>query len=493
MKYIFAILSILLLLTACGEEEPTPIPTVEATAVPPTTLPVEPTATATLAPTATPVKPSLAVSDQPLDIDGTIVIESVTVLEPAWVVVHAEREGEVGEVLGQTAVSPGTSTNVAVVIDPLQATDDLVAMLHSNAGSENSFDFPGDDEPLLMDGTTIAQSFAIDRQLQLPEIEVSDQEILEDGLVRIERVRSPKPGWVVIHAQEDDAIGAVLGFAFVEAGVTENVVAHIPWREGTPTLYAMLHEDVGREQRFDFPDEDLPLLAMGEPVVAEMQVTYPPNLVIFDQPVIDNQIVVDRVISDGPGWLVVYADEEGSPGIIIGSAALQDGLNEQVSVGLLGAEVTEQLFIFLHEDTEPGDAFNFPAADFQITYQGRIVNPFSFKTNAGNYLGSQDQVLTEVDGETAVTIPFTVTEVDAWVVIYTDDEGELGEIIGQTWLPPGVNRNVSVPIDPEQATDTLYAVLHWDAGTIKDFEPGGTDIPFQRNLSIIQSPFTVIR
>lgn len=492
-KYIFVILSILLLLAACGEEDPTPTPTAEATAVPPTTLPAKPTATATLVPTATPVKPSLDVSDQPLDIDGTIVIESVTVLEPAWVVVHAEREGQVGEVLGQTAVSAGTSTNIEVIIDPLQATDSLSLVIHENVGSENSFDFPGEDAPLLENGSTIAQSFAIDRQMQLPEIEVSDQEILEDGFVRIDSVRSPTPGWVVIHAQEDDAIGAVLGFAFVEAGVTENVVAHIPWREGTPTLYAMLHEDVGREQRFDFPEEDLPLLAMGEPVVAEMQVTYPPNLVVFDQPVIENEIVVDRVISDGAGWLVVYADEGGSPGIIIGSAALKDGLNEQVSVGLLGTEVTDLLFIFLHEDAELGDAFDFPATDFQIMYQGRIVNPFSFKTNVGNYLGSQDQLLMEVDGKTAVTIPFTVTEVDAWVVIYNDDEGELGEIIGQTWLSPGVNRNVSVVIDPEQATDTLYAVLHWDAGTIKDFEPGGTDIPFQRNLSIIRSPFSVNR
>jgi hypothetical protein len=34
--------------------------------------------------------------------------------------------------------------------------------------------------------------------------------------------------------------------------------------------------------------------------------------------------------------------------------------------------------------------------------------------------------------------------------------------------------------------------LHWDAGTTETFEPGGTDVPFQRNLSIIRSPFNVI-
>jgi hypothetical protein len=489
-KRILITLMILLLLTACSREEPTPTP--EATAVPTATLPAEPTNTPTPAPSPTPVNPSLTVSGQPLDSDGVLLIDSVTVLDPAWVVIHAEREGQVGEVLGQTAVSTGTTTDVEITIDPLQATDTLAAMIHVNAGSEEDFDFPGEDDPLLEDGSTIHQSFAIDRQVQLPEMQASDQQILEDGLVRIDSVRSPGPGWVVIHAQEDDAIGPILGFSYVESGQTEDVVVHIPWREGTPTLYAMLHEDVGREQRFDFPEEDLPVLAIGEPVVAEIQVTYPPNLVIYDQPVIDGQIVVERVISDGFGWVVVYADDDGSPGIIIGSAPLEDGLNELVPVDLLETEVTEQLYIFLHEDTEPGDNFNFPAADFQIMYQGRIANPFSFNSDPGNYLGSQDQALQEVDGETAVSIPFTITEVDAWAVIYTDDDGDLGEIIGQTWLSPGVNRDVRVVIEAEQATDTLYAVLHWDAGTTETFEPGGTDVPFQRNLSIIRSPFNVI-
>ena len=175
-KRILVILAILLLLAACGGEAPTP--TSEATAVPTSNIPAEPTATATPAPTATPVKPSLTVSDQGLDEAGLVVIDSVTVLEAAWVVIHAERDGQVGEVLGQTAVSPGTSTDVEVTIDPLQATDNLTAMIHVNAGSESTFDFPGEDDPLLEEGSTIAHAFAIDRQMRLPELAASAQEIL---------------------------------------------------------------------------------------------------------------------------------------------------------------------------------------------------------------------------------------------------------------------------------------------------------------------------
>jgi hypothetical protein len=329
--------------------------------------------------------------------------------------------------------------------------------------------------------------------MALPDIQVSDQDVLEDGLVRIEQVQAPGPAWVVVYGEADGGIGPVLGFTYVDGGTTRDVVVHFPWRNGTPDLYAMLHEDNGRPQRFDFPEDDLPVLVAGEPVVAPFSVTYPPNLLVFDQPVIDNQIVVDRVISNGPGWLAVYADEEGSPGFIIGNAPLADGLNEMVFVDLLGSEVTDQLFIFLHEDTEPGNAFDFPVADPQIMYQGRIPNPFHFRTDPGNYLGSRDQAVETAGDETAVSIPFAVTEVDAWAVVYTDDGGELGEIIGRTWLPAGVNRDVLVTIDPEQMTDTLYAVLHWDAGTAQKFEPGGADVPFKRNLRIIQSPFSIIQ
>ena len=490
LKRILLTLFLLLLLAACGEK-PTAVPTPTVTAVPTLTLPPQPTAIPTTAPTPTPQKPALTAADQSLKDDGRLLIASVTVLEPAWVVIHAERDGQVEEVLGFTAVAPGTTPDVEVTIDPLAATDRLTAMLHVDAGTEGEFEFPGVDEPLRGDTAVISQSFAITRNMQLPAITAADQDISEDGLVRIESVTLTNPGWVVIHADDQGAIGPILGFTFVGAGETADVVVHIPWRQGTPVLHAMLHEDNGRVNRFDFPEDDLPVLVTGEPVVTSFQATYPPDVLVLDQPVISGTVTVERVISNGPGWLVVYQDEGGSPGLIIGSAPLVDGLNEQVPVSVRESGVTPQLFIFLHEDTEPGAGFNFPAADPQMMYQGRIPNPFSFRTDPGNYLATRDQALA-VDGEdTAVTVPLVVAETAVWVVIHTDNEGELGNIIGQTWVPAGINREVVVPIDAAQITPTLYAVLHVDAGTLQEFEPGGTDVPLQRNRAIIRSPFVI--
>lgn len=485
-----------LLLGGCGEGEATPEPTATATATAVTTPTVtpspQPTPTPTIPPSPTPILPAVAVDDQVLRDNGRLTIAAVTMPEPAWLVIRAERDGQVGEVLGYAPVETGRNEALEVVIDPLAATERLTAVLHLDAGISGTFEFPGLDEPLVLDGEPVASSFAIQRDMRLPALSAADQAILEDGLVRLDSVYALAPGWVVIHAAVAGAPGPILGHTFVPAGEHEGVVVHIPWRQGTPRLYAMLYADNGREQRFDYPDDDLPILVAGQPVALPFSATYPPDVLVLDQPVVDDSIMVERVISNGPGWLVVYRDEGGVPGLIIGSAPLNDGLNEQVVAPVRAANVTEQLFIFLHEDTEPGGGFNFPAADPQITYQGRIPNPFSFRTNPGNYLVTRDQMVRVEEGETAVLLPYVVADTPLWVVIYSDDGGELGEIIGQTWLSAGIARDLSILIDPALLTQTLYAVLHLDAGQEEIFEPAGPDVPLQRNRTLIRSPFTIL-
>lgn len=488
---LFGLILLLLLLAACGDEpaavlEPTATPT--AVTTPTITPSPQPTPTATRQPSPTPILPSVEVEDQTLRDDGRLIIPAVTVPEPAWLVIHAEREGQVGEVLGYAAVEAGRNEAVEVVIEPLAATDRLAAVLHVDAGTMGTFEFPGPDEPLLENGAAVWQSFAIERAMALPTVSAANQEILEDGLVRLAQVALTMPGWVAIHADESGVPGSILGHSFIAAGEHEGVVVHIPWRQGTPRLYAMLYADNGREQRFDYPGDDLPILVAGQPVITPFDVTYPPDVLVLDQPVVDDSIVVERVISNGPGWLVVYRDEGGVPGLIIGSAPLAAGLNEQVVVPVRTASVTEQLFIFLHEDTEPGGGFNFPAADPQITYQGRIPNPFSFRTNPGNYLVARDQVAE--DG--TVVLPIVVADTTIWAVIYSDNDGELGTLLGQTWLPPGISRDVAITIDSGLVTETLHAVLHLDGGVPQEFEPAGPDVPLQRNRAVIRVPFAIL-
>ena len=114
-------------------------------------------------------------------------------------------------------------------------------------------------------------------------------------------------------------------------------------RYAAPTLHAVLHEDDGEAGVLEFPAADRPLLVNGQPVVAAFTAHYPPDILVYDQPFIDGAIAVERVISEGPGWLAIYSDQDGQPGLIIGFAALEDGLNAAIRVALTASAVTDQL------------------------------------------------------------------------------------------------------------------------------------------------------
>jgi hypothetical protein len=251
-----------------------------------------------------------------------------------------------------------------------------------------------------------------------------------------------------------------------------------------------LHQDVEQPGGFN-PAVDLPVLNGGEPVVAEINVTLPPDIFVYIQLLHEGKITIERVISDGPGWVAAYVDDEGQPGLIIGFTLLQDGINEDVKVELPATAASSRLFLILHEDSGNKGEFDFPAADLPVIHQGHLLTPVVVQTNSGNYLITKDQPLGE---QNTIEVPLVVADLDTWVVVYNLDETEEpGEIVGQTWLPAGINRDIQVTINPDLKSNALLAVLHQDSGNLQQFDfPKGADAPLLRNLVPIQSSFTLI-
>ena len=478
-----------LFLAACRDAEPTAVPTSTPTntAVPNPTATAIP-ATSTPQPSPTPVRPAIAVDDQPLAEDGALTIASVAVPDSAWLVIHAQHDGQVGEVLGFTAVTAGQNNDIIVTLDPLQATPRLVAILHQDAGETDQFEFPGPDDPWLEDGEAVSVGFSVDIQVDLPTITVADQEILDDGLVLVESVYTRDPGWLLIHADEAGAVGALLGHVFLSAGTSENFVVPIQWREATPTLHAILLEDGDRENRLDYPDGDLPIIVNGQPVMVPFAVTLPLDVYVLDQPVANGKIEVERFVSDGPGWLVVYYDEDGLPARIIGSAPVANGLNEEIEIEVVERAVTDQLHIQVHNDDEPIGEFTFPGFDEPRLYNGRLPFTTTFQTNLGNYLIAQDQEL----ADQSVVIPFVVADVPTWLVIRSGAAPAEGDILGAVWLPAGINRDVVVELEADNIGKTLYAVLYIDLDEPEQFDFPGEDAPLEQNGRIIQAPFEIL-
>jgi plastocyanin len=92
---------------------------------------------------------AMTVSDQ--SGDGTrVTVASVTITgADGFVVVHSDADGSPGPVIGHVAIDEGTSTNVRVTLDtPLAADATVWPMLHVDAGTAGTYEFPGADGPV---------------------------------------------------------------------------------------------------------------------------------------------------------------------------------------------------------------------------------------------------------------------------------------------------------------------------------------------------------
>jgi hypothetical protein len=495
IRFLWLILIFALIGCAQDSEESTPTITqvivdlaTEEPALSPTP---EPTGTnvpkPTVTPEPTPIIPRISVRNQPLSEEGLLVIDSVISTDPGWVVLFTDDNGLPDSELGFAAVPAGESASINITLDPRAATPILHARLHVDAGERGDFEYPGSDRPVESASGEVIETFTVEFEMPLPLIEVTDQDISLDGIVNIDEVFALEPDWLVIHNLEDGVIGRVIGQTPIDEGRSTNLQVPIRWRDATAELVAMLHKDQERPGGFDTAN-DLPVLSGNEPVTTEFEVQLPPDIFIYDQPVLNGKLVFERVVSTKPGWLVIYSSSDGQPDRIIGSERVAQGINYLLEADVVEGATTSELFLQLHEETNNPAEFNFPLSDPVATLDGQPIPPTIVTTNPGNYLITTDQTLGE---ENEITIPLVVTDLDTWAVIYTQtEEGGLDEIIGQAWLPAGINRDVQIGIPAGMAGETLLAVLHQDGGNPREFDyPDGDDVPLQRNRQILISPF----
>ncbi|MCL7453230.1 MAG: plastocyanin/azurin family copper-binding protein, partial [Anaerolineae bacterium] len=75
---------------------------------------------------------------------------------------------------------------------------------------------------------------------------------------------------------------------------------------------------------------------------------------------------------------------------------------------------------------------------------------------------------------------------------HADAGGSPGPILGYSPVADGTNVDVTVEIDAANATETLYAMLHVDAGEVGTWEfPGGPDVPATVGEQVVTPPFQI--
>ncbi len=95
-------------------------------------------------------------------------------------------------------------------------------------------------------------------------------------------------------------------------------------------------------------------------------------LEVTDQQLLENKVVVPRVIMSKPGWLVIHGDVSGQPGPILGKVSLKVGEFTNVSVALVVPPKSEKLWAMLHIDAGKRGLYDF-GIDEPLVQDGSVV------------------------------------------------------------------------------------------------------------------------
>jgi predicted lipoprotein with Yx(FWY)xxD motif len=232
----------------------------------------------------------------------------------------------------------------------------------------------------------VDQNGAIPATGNQPQVIANDQ-TFDGSSVVIDKVISKGPGWLAIHNQKNGDVGPVIGYTHLNDGENDMVVVKIDPKQATPVMYAMLHVDAGQVGTYEYPGPDIPAFLNGQMISPAFKITagqassVTPGVTVHDQSVSAGKVVIDKVVSNGPGWLAIHFQRpDGTPGDEIGYAAVKNGVNQNVVVTIDPSKATPVMYAMLHVDKGQVGTYEFPGVDTPVMVSGLMVDP-TFKTN----------------------------------------------------------------------------------------------------------------
>lgn len=125
------------------------------------------------------------------------------------------------------------------------------------------------------------------------------------------------------------------------------------------------------------PPTEVPTEARPEPTeaapTAQVAEAVVPSVMVGDQEISEGAVTVDAVVAAEPGWLVIHADEDGTPGPVIGHGQIAPVEHQSVVVEIEAEAATERLYAMLHVDSGEVGVYEFPGTDPPVESQGGIV------------------------------------------------------------------------------------------------------------------------
>jgi hypothetical protein len=223
-----------------------------------------------------------------------------------------------------------------------------------------------------------------------------------------------------------------------------------------------------------------------------------PELRLFTQYAIENQLTAKRVTLDQPGWIVVRTtDSDGAGSPVVGRTWVDAGTHQDViieldeALGLAEKEIT-RLEATLHHDTGTLKQFEYSGSDTldPPVQRGNTTVTSSF---FAQHTDSEPESSITVRNQQLTNRTFVVDEVvasePADMVIHRGrrDRPFIPGIIGKVRVAPGTSRNVEVPLFDEATVvcgETLWPMLH--------VRSESSDQPYEIDHPLITRPATVL-
>lgn len=440
---------------------------------------------ATVSAQDSPFTASIEVSDQ--IISGTsVVIDEIVAQHFGFIVIRADDgTGNPGGVIGLALLHPGVNRSIRVEIEMINITATLYAIVHLDTEPYGNFQFgeiDGADSPVTVDDTIVMSEF------EVAVISVHDQFVDPDNFNRIvvDTATSSEDAWLVAYADNNGELGAVLGHTFLEAGTSQYLPVLLSGNV-TDSIHIMLHADTGEPERYEFgesEDVDMPFTINDE--IAMTSISTVPTLRVNDSIVIGSDLtrnqnefvpfVVDSVLSEAAGWLVIHADNgENTPGEVIGFAPVQAGFNDNVIVELPQTEITPRLFAMLHNDS--GEALVYEFGEVEETDLPFLYND-EFVMGSAMVIPSINADI-QIEDDRLIVVSALI-DISGWLVLYADNEGLPSDVLAYTPLNPGLNQNIPLLVDTSELSDTIHLILHYDSHPLGIFgllTEDGSDSP----------------
>jgi predicted lipoprotein with Yx(FWY)xxD motif len=158
-------------------------------------------------------------------------------------------------------------------------------------------------------------------------------------------------------------------------------------------MYSLLLRDQGTTGVFEFPGPDTVVVSNDAIILKPFDIlksitSSDPAVQVSNQRISGGRIILSSVISQGPGWAVIYSQKNGKPSSIIGRTAVNDGTNNDVIVEINSSKASSMLYAEIFSDQGKVGVFENPGPDNPELVAGQPISAVFkvLKSGAGSNL-----------------------------------------------------------------------------------------------------------